>query len=183
MLNSQIQNLGLILDSKRNFESHFREAIMKARLGIGIMRYCSKFVSRDVLDQAYKLYVRRYMDYGDIIYHSFDPNMSLDLTRKLEQTQYSAAHAVTGAWRGSNRQRLYEELGWEDFYDRLWYRRLCYCLSLKMFATPQYLFEEIPPERNLSYSLRHAWAYGPNIQKFSLPCEFSFMRSKIQFTM
>ena len=31
----------------------------------------------------------------------------LDLTRKLEQTQYSGALAVTGAWRGTNRQRLY----------------------------------------------------------------------------
>ena len=68
------------------------------------------------------------------------------MTKKLEQTQYSAALAVTSAWRGTNRQRLYEELGWEKLYDRRWYRRLCHFYSLKMSATPQYLFEEIPPE-------------------------------------
>ena len=108
---SEHKHLGLILDSKLNFQSHIREAIMKARRGIGIIRYLSRYVSRDVLDQVYKLYVRPHLDYGDIIYHRFDPNVSLDLTRKLEQTQYSAALAVTGAWRGTNRQRLYEELG------------------------------------------------------------------------
>ena len=107
---SEHKHLGLILDSKLNFQSHIREAIMKARRGIGIIRYLSRYVSRDVLDQVYKLYVRPHLDYRDIIYHRFDPNMSLDLTRKHEQTQYSAALALTSAWRGTNRQRLYEEL-------------------------------------------------------------------------
>ena len=115
---SEHKHLGLILDSKLNFQSHIREAIMKARRGIGIIRYLSRYVSRDVLDQVCKLYVRPHLDYWDIIYHRFDPNMSLDLTRKLEQSQYSAALAVTGAWRGTNRQRLYEELGWENLYER-----------------------------------------------------------------
>ena len=162
---SEDKHLGLILDSKLNFQSHIREAIMKARRGIGIIRYLSRTVSRDVLDQVYKLHVRPHLDYGDIIYHRFDPNMSLDLTRKLEQTQYSAALAVTGAWRGTNRQRLYEELGWENLHERRWYRRLCHFYNRKMLSTPQYLFEEIPPERDISYNLRHARAYDPFIPR------------------
>ena len=48
---SEHKHLGLILDSKLNFQSHNREAIMKARRGIGIIRYLSRYVSRDVLDQ------------------------------------------------------------------------------------------------------------------------------------
>ena len=36
--------------------------------------------------------------------------MSLDITKRLEQTQYSAALAITGAWRGTSRQKLYDEL-------------------------------------------------------------------------
>ena len=31
---------------------------------------------------------------------------------KIESDQYLAALAVTGAWRGASRERLYEELGW-----------------------------------------------------------------------
>ena len=34
-----------------------------------MIRYMAKYVSRDVRDQIYKLYVRPHLDYGDIIYH------------------------------------------------------------------------------------------------------------------
>ena len=34
-----------------------------------------------------------------------------------------------------------------------------------MSSTPQYLFEEIPPERDISYNLRHARAYDPIIPR------------------
>ncbi len=118
------KHIGMILDSKLSFQIHIREALLKARRGIGMIRYISKYVSRNVLDQVYKLYVRPHLDYGDIIYHRYDPNMRLSVTKRLEQTQYHAALAVTGAWRGTNRQKLYDELGWEDLYHRRWYRRL-----------------------------------------------------------
>ena len=95
-------HLGMILDSKLNFNSNVREVIIKARRGVGIIRYLSKYVSRDVLEQIYKLYVRPHLDYGDIIYHKYDPEYTLELTKKLESTQYSAALAVSGSWRGTN---------------------------------------------------------------------------------
>ena len=86
----------MILDSKLDFQSHVREAIVKARRGIGMIRYLSRYVSREVLDVIYKLHVRPHLDYGYIIYHKYDPDMRLTLTQKLEQTQYLAALAVTG---------------------------------------------------------------------------------------
>ena len=82
------------LDSGLNFQSHVKEAIGKARRGIGMIRYLSKYVSRDVLDQVYQLYVRPHLDYGDIIYHKYDPKMSLSFTQRLKQTQYYAALAL-----------------------------------------------------------------------------------------
>ena len=47
---SEHKHFGLILDSNLNFQSHVREAIMKARRGIGIIKYLSRYVSRDVLN-------------------------------------------------------------------------------------------------------------------------------------
>ena len=108
----------MILDSKLNFHSHMREAIIKARRGIRITRFLSKYVSRDVLDQIYKLYVRPYLDYGDIIYRKYDPEFKLDFTKKLESTQYSAVLALSGEQRETNTDKLYEELGWEILYYR-----------------------------------------------------------------
>ena len=96
----------MILDSKLDFQNHIREAIFKARRGIGMIRYPSRYVSREVLDVIYKLHVRPHLDYGDIIYHKYDPKMRLTFTQKLEQTQYLVALAVSGTCRGTNRQRL-----------------------------------------------------------------------------
>ena len=50
-------------------------------------------------------------------------------------------------------------------YDRRWNRRLCHFYNLKMSSTRQYLFEQIPPERNISYNLRHVPAYDPIIPR------------------
>ena len=108
---SEHKHLRMQLDSEMNFLSHIKEAISKARRGIGMIRLLSKHVARDVFDQIYKLYVRPHLDYGDIVYHRCDPEMRLKFTQRLEQTQYSDALAVAGAWRETNRQRLYEELG------------------------------------------------------------------------
>ena len=81
--------------------------------------------------------------------------MRLTFTQKLEQTQYLAALAVTGTWRGTNRQRLFNELGWETLYDRRWYRRLCHLFSLINSKSPEYLYSELPQARQMQYSLRN----------------------------
>ena len=86
----------MILDSKLDFESHVRGAIVEARRGIGMMTYLSRYVPREVLDVIHKLHVRPYLDYGDVIYHKYDPEMRSTFTQKLEKTQYLAALAVTG---------------------------------------------------------------------------------------
>ena len=99
----------MILDSELNFYSHIKEKIVNAWKAIGVIRFMSKCVTRGVLDQMYKLYVRPHLDYADIIYHKYDPHMVLDFTKKLEATQYAAAL-------GTNRNKLYEELGWEYLY-------------------------------------------------------------------
>ena len=88
VVKAEHKHLGMILDSKLSFQSHVREAIIKARKGIGIIRFLSKYVSRDVLDQIYKLYVRPNLDYGDIIYNRYDPEFELEFTERLESTQY-----------------------------------------------------------------------------------------------
>ena len=107
------KHLGIMLDDKLNFQSHIKEAIAKARRGIGIIKYNIKVRQREVLDQVY--------NYGDILYHKHDPEMRQGFT-KLEQVQYSAALAVSGAWKGTNGQRIFQELGWETLYQRRWNR-------------------------------------------------------------
>ena len=105
------KHLGFILDKQLNFNAHLKEVIGKAKRGIGAIKFMSRYVTRDVLDHMYKLYIWSHLDYGGILYHQYDPNFSLSLTRVLESVQYSAALVVTGAWRGTNTNKIHEELG------------------------------------------------------------------------
>ena len=144
------KRIGLILDETLNFAEHIKEAIIKARRGIGIIRFLSKCVNRDVLDQMYKLYVRPNLDYGDVVYH----NQNSSLMSKLESTQYAAALAVSGAWRGTNTDKLFEEFGWESLAHMRWYRRLCLFYKIMNNGTPQYTRRYLPTFKQNPYDLR-----------------------------
>ena len=71
----------------------------------------------------YKALVRSHLDYCDIIYHlpsvqtQFGVTLT-DLMEKAEKIQYQVALAVTDAWQGTSRSKLYDELGWESLSER-----------------------------------------------------------------
>ncbi len=64
------KHLGVILDTKLSFVAHIKSAISKTRKDIGLLKYLSKYLPRNTLNELYKLYIRPYLDYGDLIYHS-----------------------------------------------------------------------------------------------------------------
>ena len=117
------RHLGFPFDSRLSFLRHYGNNHEGTHRGRNYSIYV-KYVSRDVLDQMYKLYVRPHLDYGDLIYHKDDPEASLSSTKRLESVQYTVALAVTGAWKGTNKSKLLDELGWDHVHDRRRYRRL-----------------------------------------------------------
>ena len=55
----------------------------------------------------------------------YDQPSNASFTKKIESVQYNPALAITGAVKGSSREKLYQELGLEYLYHRRWARRLC----------------------------------------------------------
>ena len=113
------------------------------------------------MNELYKLYVRPHLDYGDVIYHipakicEFSQNTFLpNLMEKIESVQYSAALAITGAWRGFSQQKLYAELGWESLSSRRWSRRLTLFYKIVNNLAPDYTMDPIPQLHQSRYSLR-----------------------------
>ena len=51
------------------------------------------------------MFVRPYLDYGDILYDKPD---NKNFQNKLEKVQYRACLAITGAIQGTSRQKLYD---------------------------------------------------------------------------
>ena len=70
------KHLGLFLDSKLSFVHHINEKIKICKNITNILRYLSKYLPLDTLNQMYKLFIRPQLDYCDIIYHiPHSPNM------------------------------------------------------------------------------------------------------------
>ena len=126
------------------------------------MRHMSSYVSINTLDQMYKMFFRLHLDYCDVIYHippsqEFGTsNFSLHyLMKNIESTEYQAACAVTGAWKGTNTIKLYEELGWQSLSDRRVHRRLVQFYKIyNDNNTPSYLKSLIPESVTLNYGKR-----------------------------
>ena len=151
------KHLGLTLDSSLSFKKHLNEKIIKAKKNIGIIKHLFDFLPRKTLDQMYKVLVRSHLDYCDIIYHipsiQTQSGVTLtDLMEKLEKIQYRAALAVTGAWQGSTRSKLYEELGWESLSERRWSRRILQIHKIVSNMTPSYLKAKFPRHRRPLYN-------------------------------
>ena len=152
---SDHKHLGLVLDSKLSFVKHINETVASARKGIGIIKHLAPYLPLKSRDQIYKMYIRPHLDYCDIIFHipaisnAFDSSLSLNYQMNaLESTQYQAALAVSGTWKGTNRNKIYEELGWETLDQRRTFRRLVQFYKIMNNKTPDYLKIPIPPVQN-----------------------------------
>ena len=145
------KHLGLTLDSKLSFVKHINEKISIGKKWIGIIKHLSPYLPLKSLDQIYKMHIRPHLDYCDIIFHTpiitHEDDSSLTLNYQmeaLERIQYQAALAVSGAWKGTNTDKIYEELGWETLDMRRWFRRLTMFYKIMNNLTPEYLRDPVP---------------------------------------
>ena len=158
---SEHKHLGLTLDKKLTFKSHIKEKINKARRLLGALKRSSQYLPVSALDRVYKSFIRPQLEYGDVIYHR-TPSSKNDLLplevknlpkimNKLESIQYQAALIVSGAWKGSSKEKIYRELGWENLSHRRWLRQLTLFYKIVNGLTPKYL----TPHITVSSSLRN----------------------------
>ena len=61
------KHLGIVLDSKLSFSTHIKAAISKARKSISMLRFLSRYLPRNTLNELYKLYIQPHLVYGDVI--------------------------------------------------------------------------------------------------------------------
>ena len=90
-------------------------------------------------------------DLGNDIHTYYRTDIKLNYQmHALESLQYQAGLAVTGAWKGSSTQKIYDELGWESLHHRRYFRRITQFFKIMNGLTPQYLVDPVPvPRRHL----------------------------------
>ena len=123
-----MKNLTLILILEKK--------IGKASKKIGVIKKLFKSLPRNDLLTIYKSFVRPHLGYGDIIYDRPD---NAALIRKLEQVQYNAAVAISGAIKCTSPSKLYKELSLESLEFRRRLRRLCFLHKIISNRLPAYI--------------------------------------------
>ena len=78
------KHLGIVLDSKLNFNSHVDEKIKICNKLIGLIRKLSVKLPRNALLTIFKSFFRPHLDYGDILYDK--PNNE-SFQNKIEKAQ------------------------------------------------------------------------------------------------
>ena len=138
---SSQKHLGLTLDNRLTFDKHLTNVSNKIGKAIGLLQKLQNILPRPTLLTISKCFIRPHLDYGYIIY---DQAYNLSFHRKLESIQYNADLALTGAIRGTSREKLYQELGLESLQLRQSYRKLCCFYKICNKQAPGYLNELIP---------------------------------------
>ena len=130
------KHLGLVLDSKLDFNEHISNKINKCNKIIGIMKKFPLFLSRKTLLTIYNSFVRPNVDYADIIY---DKPFNESCKTQIEMTQYRVALFITREIKGTSRDRLYQEIGLKSLADRRWSRKIFFFHKIVIGLFPSYL--------------------------------------------
>ena len=95
--------LGMFLVDKLHFSVDLKYITNKINKSIGLLHKLHFILPRQLLITIYKSFIQPYLDYGDII---FDQAFNKLFHDNLESIQYNASLAITGAIRGTSKEKL-----------------------------------------------------------------------------
>ena len=102
-LSPPVRHLGMLLDSRLNFNENVLSKGNKYNTIIGFIKNLSIHLPREALLRIYKSFVRPHLDYGD---KTFDKPNNESFKSIIESIQYKACIAITGAIQGTAKERL-----------------------------------------------------------------------------
>ena len=159
--NSQ-KHLGLVLDSKLEFNEHVNNKINKCNKSIEVIKKLSLTLSRNSFLIIHKTFVRPIFKYANIIY---DKPLTESFKDKLEMVRYNPALVITGAFKGTLRDGIYRELGLKSLAERRWSRKIFFFHKIINGLLPVYLQSYISYCREGVYRTR--LANQKNLRQFS----------------
>ena len=126
-------HLGLLLDKRLSYNEHIQSKMNKRYKMIGVIKRLSVNLPREARLSIYKSFIRPHLDYGNI----YDKPHNESFKNKIENIQYKACIAITGAIQGTSREHLYHELGLESLGDRRWYRKITFFYKILNGIAPK----------------------------------------------
>ena len=101
------KHLGIILDTKLNFQELLKNILNKVNKTIGLLQKLQNIFPHGPL---YKSFIRSHLDNSDVNYDQYCNNY---FQQKLKSIQYNVALAITGTIRSSFREKPGQKLALE----------------------------------------------------------------------
>ena len=108
---------------------------------VGLLRKFQQVLTRPSLNRICKAFIRPHLDYWDVV---FDQAFNNSVRKRLESIQYNTTLAITGAIRGTSKEKLYQELGFESLQSRRWFQKLSFFYKIIKNELPPYFYHLIP---------------------------------------
>ena len=119
----------------------------------------------EALLRIYKSFIRPHLNFGNI----YDKPNNESFQNNIENVQYKACIAITGAIQGTFQKRLYHELGLESLGDRRWCRKLIFFYKIVIGLAPKYVSNYLNINDNPVYKTEAS--ERSNIEKFETKTE------------
>ena len=117
---------------QKTLNDHITSKLTIVNKLISTLRKLYNYMARDPLVTIYKSFIRSYLetltDYADV---ALEKPSNATFSNRIESAQYNAALAIAGTIRGTSKEKLYQELGFETMKERRWFRKSSTSLSLQ----------------------------------------------------
>ena len=121
---------------------------------IGVIKRLSVNIALDVLLRIYKSFIRHDFHQKDAIY---DKPSNESFKNKIENIQYKACIAITGAIQETSHELLYEELSLKSLEHGRWYQNLIFFHKIVNGAAPKYLTSYLNTKDNTVCNTRASY--------------------------
>ena len=135
--------LGLTITNRLCWDKHINNLCNAANKRLGILKQVSSKLDIKTKCQLYKSFVLPCIEYGDLIYNSAE----FKYIKRLNTIQRQAAIICSSAYKHTESNILFRELGWMTLSDRRESHQLTLFFKVINNYTPNYLYRLLPPIR------------------------------------
>ena len=137
---SEHKHLGVTLSSSLKWDAHIATITSKAGKRLDVLSHLMYKLDRNTLNTMYMSFILPVMEYCDVIMC----NLSERQVYNLEMIHKRAGRIVSGATRGTSKEIIYRELGWESLDKRRERHCVLYFHKIVHDQTPAFLSNLLP---------------------------------------
>ncbi len=132
------KQLGLFIDQNLNWESHINYLIQKTQKIIHMFKLLRYKIDFKTSEKLYKGLIASILDYCCMFYI----NTSQKNLKRITRLIYHCALIVVKGTRFISENKLFNELGWNNFQDRTTYLSITMFTQIKLIQTPKIIYNK-----------------------------------------